>query len=49
MNKEKLTRSMDQLKGEAKVQWCKLTDDHLKIIEGKVKQGVGEVKDDLSK
>lgn len=55
MNKDKINGSVDQLKGEAKEQWGKLTDDHSKVAEGKMdkvkgklKEGVGKVKDKLS-
>lgn len=54
MNKDRINGSVDQLKGEAKEQWGKLTDDHSKEAEGKVdkvkgklKEGVGKVKDKL--
>jgi len=55
MNKDKLKGSLDQVKGEAKEQWGKLTDDRsteaegkVDKVKGKVKEGVGKVKDKLS-
>lgn len=54
MNKEKVEGNVDQVKGEAKEQWGRLTDDHSKVAEGKmdkvkgkVKEGVGNIKDKL--
>ncbi|MFK9091532.1 CsbD family protein [Bacillus salipaludis] len=54
MNKDKLKGGLDQVKGEAKEQWGKLTDDRSTEAEGKwdkakgkLKEGVGEVKDKL--
>ncbi|MFJ7726040.1 CsbD family protein [Neobacillus sp. NPDC097160] len=54
MNKDKLKGSMDQVKGEAKEQWGKLTDDRSTEAEGKwdkakgkLREGVGKVKDKL--
>jgi uncharacterized protein YjbJ (UPF0337 family) len=56
MNKDKFSGNVDQVKGEAKEQWGRLTDDDSKVVEGKVdkakgkvKEGVGEAKDTLSK
>ncbi|MCQ6282756.1 CsbD family protein [Bacillus sp. EB600] len=55
MNRDKINGSVDQLKGEAKEQWGKLTDKPSKVVEGKMdkakgkwRQGVGEVKEKLS-
>ncbi|MBM7652665.1 CsbD family protein [Neobacillus cucumis] len=55
MNKEELKGRFDQVKGEAKEQWGKATDDHSTETEGKwdkakgkLKEGIGEVKDKLS-
>ena len=55
MNKDKLKGSLDLVKGEAKEQWGKLTDDRsteaegkVDKVKGKVKEGVGKVKDKLS-
>jgi uncharacterized protein YjbJ (UPF0337 family) len=52
MNKDKAKGTLDQLKGEAKEQWGKLTNDPSKEKEGKVdkakgkwKQDIGEVKE----
>ena len=54
MNKDKIKGSLDQIKGEAKEQWGKLTNDHSKEAEGKldkmkgkVKEGIGKVKEKL--
>ena len=51
MDKDKVKGSLDQLKGEAKEQWGKLTNDRstetegkLDKVKGKVKEGVGKVK-----
>ncbi|MBV7505216.1 CsbD family protein [Bacillus sp. sid0103] len=56
MNKDKLSGTVEQVKGEAKEQWGRLTDDDSKVVDGKldkakgkVKERVGEVKDKLSK
>ncbi|MBI0578090.1 CsbD family protein [Neobacillus cucumis] len=56
MNKETVKGNLDQVKGEAKEQWGKLTDDHSKEAEGKVdkakgklKEGYGEVKDEIER
>jgi uncharacterized protein YjbJ (UPF0337 family) len=56
MNNDKVNGSVDQLKGEAKEQWGKLTDEPSKVVEGKIdkakgkwKNGVGEVKETFSK
>jgi uncharacterized protein YjbJ (UPF0337 family) len=55
MNKDKLRGSLDQMKGEAKEQWGRLTDNPSKEAEvkmdkvkGKLKEGIGKVKDKLS-
>ena len=51
MDKDKIKGSLDQLKGEAKEQWGKLTNDRstetegkMDKVKGKVKEGVGKVK-----
>ncbi|MED3561444.1 CsbD family protein [Bacillus xiapuensis] len=56
MNNEKLKGSLEQVKGEAKEQWGKLTDDHSKEsegkmdkVKGKLKEGYGKVKDELKR
>ncbi|MFF2447223.1 CsbD family protein [Neobacillus sp. NPDC058068] len=55
MNKEQIKGKLDQVKGEGKEQWGKLTDDHSKEAEGKMdkvkgklKEGYGDVKEKLS-
>jgi uncharacterized protein YjbJ (UPF0337 family) len=35
MNKDRFEGNWKQLKGKARQQWGKLTDDHLDIVEGK--------------
>ena len=52
MDKDKIKGSLDQLKGEAKEQWGKLTNDRstetegkLDKVKGKVKEGVGKLKE----
>jgi uncharacterized protein YjbJ (UPF0337 family) len=52
MNRDIIEGSWKQLKGKAKVQWGKLTGNHVEEIEGnsvelsgKVQEGVGIVKD----
>ncbi|AZU64578.1 CsbD family protein [Neobacillus mesonae] len=54
MNEEKVKGGYDQVKGEAKDQWGKLTDERSTQAEGKfdkakgkVKEGIGELKDKL--
>jgi uncharacterized protein YjbJ (UPF0337 family) len=55
MNKDKIKGSLNQLKGEAKEQWGKLTNDpstetegKLDKVKGKCKEGIGKVKEKLS-
>ncbi|MEH7416322.1 CsbD family protein [Neobacillus drentensis] len=55
MNKDELKGRFDQVKGEAKEQWGKTTDDRstetegkFDKLKGKVKEGIGDVKDKLS-
>ena len=52
---EKIKGSLDQLKGEAKEQWGKLTNDRstetegkMDKVKGKVKEGVGKLKEKWS-
>jgi uncharacterized protein YjbJ (UPF0337 family) len=54
-DKVKVEGSLDQVKGEAKEQWGKLTNDHstetegkLDKVKGKVKEGVGKEMDKWS-
>ncbi|MCM3726672.1 CsbD family protein [Neobacillus cucumis] len=56
MNKDELKGRFDQVKGEAKEQWGKTTDDRptesegkFDKVKGKVKEVYGEVKEKLSK
>ena len=45
MNMDQVEGKWKQLKGSAKVQWGKLTDDDLDIIEGKRDKLVGKVQE----
>jgi uncharacterized protein YjbJ (UPF0337 family) len=56
MNTDKVKGTIDQVKGEAKEQWGRLTDDHsleakgkIDKAKGKLKEGIGDVKDNFSK
>jgi uncharacterized protein YjbJ (UPF0337 family) len=56
MNTDKVKGKIDQVKGEAKEQWGRLTDDHsleakgkIDKAKGKLKEGIGDVKDNFSK
>ncbi|MFS0774716.1 CsbD family protein [Neobacillus sp. 3P2-tot-E-2] len=56
MNKDKMNGYVDNVKGEAKEQWGKLTDDRstenegkVDQLKGKVQEEVGKIKDKLSK
>jgi len=42
-NKETMKGNWNELKGKAKEKWGKLTDDDLKVIEGKRDQLIGKV------
>ena len=55
MNKDEIKGKLDQVKGEAKEQWGKLTNDpsaetegKLDKVKGKIKEGVGKVKEKFS-
>jgi uncharacterized protein YjbJ (UPF0337 family) len=55
MNKDKIKGSLNQLKGEAKEQLGKLTNDpstetegKLDKVKGKCKEGIGKIKGKLS-
>lgn len=55
MNKDRVQGSLDQVKGEAKKQWGKLTDNpstetegKMDKAKGKLKEGIGKVKDKWS-
>jgi len=43
MNFTQLEAKWDQLKGDAKSKWAKLTDDDLKFVAGKTDMLVGKV------
>ena len=45
MNKETLKGQWNQLKGEAKIQWGKLTDDDLDKIDGNFEKIVGKLQE----
>jgi uncharacterized protein YjbJ (UPF0337 family) len=45
MNKNIIEGNWKQLKGKAKLQWGKLTDDHLDVIAGKRDQLVGKIQE----
>ncbi len=45
MNKNIIEGNWKQLKGKAKVQWGKLTDDQLDVIAGKRDQLVGKIQE----
>lgn len=45
MNWDRIEGSWKQLKGKAKVQWGKITDDQLEVIGGKRDQLVGRVQE----
>ena len=45
MNKDEIGGNWKQLKGKAKEQWGKLTDDDMTVIEGKRDQLVGKIQE----
>jgi uncharacterized protein YjbJ (UPF0337 family) len=45
MNWDRIEGNWKQLKGKARVQWGKLTDDQLDVIGGKREQLVGRVQE----
>lgn len=45
MNTDQLKGKWDQLKGDAKVRWGKLTDDDLKSAEGHTDKLVGRIQE----
>ncbi|AML37548.1 stress-response protein [Klebsiella aerogenes] len=45
MNKDEISGNWKQLKGKAKEQWGKLTDDDMTVIEGKRDQLVGKIQE----
>jgi uncharacterized protein YjbJ (UPF0337 family) len=45
MNKDIIAGNWKQLVGKAKVQWGKLTDDDLALIEGRQDQLVGRIQE----
>jgi uncharacterized protein YjbJ (UPF0337 family) len=45
MNWDRIEGSWKQLKGKAKVQWGKITDDQLDVIAGKRDQLIGRVQE----
>jgi len=49
MNKDKVKGSFDQLKGEAKEQWGKLTNDRSTETDGKLDKVKGKMKEEIGK
>ncbi|KIH76685.1 Uncharacterized conserved protein YjbJ, UPF0337 family [Geoalkalibacter ferrihydriticus] len=49
MNKEQMKGKWNQLKGEIKIQWGKLTDDDLDRIEGNRDKLVGKIQERYGK
>ena len=45
MNWDQIEGKWEKLKGKAKVQWGKLTDDDWKIVEGKRDQLAGKIQE----
>ncbi len=45
MNKEIIKGKWNQIKGEAKIQWAKLTDDDLNGIDGNYDKVVGKLQE----
>lgn len=45
MNKDEISGNWKQIKGKAKEQWGKLTDDDMTVIEGKRDQLVGKIQE----
>jgi uncharacterized protein YjbJ (UPF0337 family) len=49
MNEDKVNGTVNRVKGEAKEQWGKLTDDHSTEAEGKVDKAKGKVQEEVGK
>jgi uncharacterized protein YjbJ (UPF0337 family) len=49
MDKDKVKGSLDQVKGEAKEQWGKLTNDPSTETEGKLDKAKGKAKEEVGK
>lgn len=45
MNEDRMKGKWNQLKGQAKEQWGKLTDDDLRVIEGRTDQLRGKLQE----
>lgn len=45
MNRDTIAGNWKQLVGKAKVQWGKLTDDDLSVIEGRRDQLIGKIQE----
>ncbi|MBS1989721.1 MAG: CsbD family protein [Cyanobacteria bacterium SZAS LIN-3] len=45
MNKDQLKGNWKQLEGKVKAKWGKLTDDDLKVIEGKREELAGRIQE----
>lgn len=49
MNKDQLQGKWTQVKGKAREQWGKLTDDDLDVVEGKADQLAGKIQERYGK
>jgi len=45
MNRDVIKGNWKQLKGRAKVEWGKLTDDDLDIVEGRTEELIGRIQE----
>lgn len=45
MNDDRISGKWNQIKGKAKEQWGRLTDDDLDVIDGRLDQLVGKVQE----